>query len=371
MPMAGSGAERGKRRKAEAYYNSGLARVKKGAYDGAIADFTRAIELFEAAGDDENAAKAYNNRGLAWAGKRDYDRAISDWEEALRRNPGLPRIRLVLADAYNNRGLTRVKKGDYNGAIEDYTRAIELNPEYAEAYYNRGVAGVKTGDHDGAIADYDKAIKLNSEYWEAYYSRGTARYRKEGQEAAAEADREEGIKGLFEKYGGKLVGNLKREFDFLRRDKDKAKDIVEYTFTKIRGKWYDYFSWNLLWRIASNKALKELRRTRQPSQSISFLDPAVLDQMGKESEEDPFHSACTEEKKQVLRVALNRLTEEERKVVMLRCEDYDWKEIGDFMGKTEKEVENIYQRALETLKGALRQIFGGRTIRGIRSILGI
>ena len=36
---------------------------------------------------DSNSAKAYNNRGVAWDKKGDYDRAISDYSKAIELKP--------------------------------------------------------------------------------------------------------------------------------------------------------------------------------------------------------------------------------------------------------------------------------------------
>jgi tetratricopeptide (TPR) repeat protein len=67
------------------YFYSAVYKENKGDMDGAIADFTRTIELYpkDAAG-------------------------------------------------FFNRGVTKDAKGDHDGAIADYNRAIELDPKLAE-----------------------------------------------------------------------------------------------------------------------------------------------------------------------------------------------------------------------------------------------
>src|SRR5215467_10605119 len=75
------------------YYNRGVTRGEKGDSDGAIADFTKVIEL-----DPRNAG------------------------------------------AYYNRGEARFRKDDPNGAIADFTKAIEIDPRYARAFSRRGDA---------------------------------------------------------------------------------------------------------------------------------------------------------------------------------------------------------------------------------------
>jgi Flp pilus assembly protein TadD len=57
---------------ASGYLDRGRARADKGDMDGAIVDYTKAIEL------DPRSDVAYNNRGLARYHKGDLDEAIAD-----------------------------------------------------------------------------------------------------------------------------------------------------------------------------------------------------------------------------------------------------------------------------------------------------
>src|ERR1700683_3793659 len=96
-----------------AYITSGFGKQSGGDLDGAIADFTKAIELKP---DDE---ETYLSRGFAKRAKGDLDGAIADFTKDIELKPDL-------AIAYNNRGEARYAKGDVEGAIVDYTRGIEL-----------------------------------------------------------------------------------------------------------------------------------------------------------------------------------------------------------------------------------------------------
>jgi len=144
---------------AVAYNNRGAAKDELKDYIGAIEDCNKAIEL------DPNYAMAYNNRGLAKAGLQDYRGAMADYTQAIELDP-------KLALAYNNRGNAKYELKDYMGAMADYTQAIELDPKLALAYYNRGNAKYELKDYTGAIADYTQAIALNPNYAPAYYNRG-------------------------------------------------------------------------------------------------------------------------------------------------------------------------------------------------------
>ena len=99
-------------------------------------------------------APYYNNRGLAKEGKGDQDGAIADYSRAIELDPKFA------AGAYSNRGLAKEAKGDHDGAIADYSRAIELDPKQPRVYINRGFAKQAKGDVDGAIADYNRASEL-------------------------------------------------------------------------------------------------------------------------------------------------------------------------------------------------------------------
>jgi tetratricopeptide (TPR) repeat protein len=65
-------------------------------------------------------ADAYNNRGFAKQTKGDLEGAIADYSRALELNPRY-------ATAYHNRGIAKRARGDLDGSIADYSRALELN----------------------------------------------------------------------------------------------------------------------------------------------------------------------------------------------------------------------------------------------------
>ena len=153
--------------KAGVYYDSGISRINLEDYYGAVADFTKAIEL------NPDLAEAYYNRGISKYYLEDYYGAIADYTKAIERNfhqldPDIT--------AYNNRGAAKDDLKDYYGAIADYTKAIELNPDDPEYYYNRGRTKKSLEDYYGAVADFTKAIELNPDFAKAYYNRGLAKY---------------------------------------------------------------------------------------------------------------------------------------------------------------------------------------------------
>ena len=147
---------------ASVYNNRGNAKYALGDKMGAIADYSKSIELFP------HLFTAYYGRGATKGTLGHYQEAIIDYDKSIELNPHF-------AEAYNNRGNAKDALGDHKGAIGDYNKAVELNPQYIEAYYNRGVTKQALGDHHGAISDCDKSISLNPQFVEAYFNRGNAK----------------------------------------------------------------------------------------------------------------------------------------------------------------------------------------------------
>jgi len=132
------------------YLNRGVIEKANGDFDGAIADYTHAIEL------DPIYAAAYSNRGNAKQAKGDLDGAIADCNRAIELDPKDPK-------AHKYRAVAKKEKGDLDGAIADYNRAIELDPKFAAAYFHRGIAKQAKGDLKGAIGDINGAIERNDQ----------------------------------------------------------------------------------------------------------------------------------------------------------------------------------------------------------------
>lgn len=143
----------------DVYFLRGEAKRENSDLDGAIADFTKTIEI------DPQAAWAYCNRGLAKRDKGDLDGAIGDWDKTIEIDP-------QGALGYIFRGDAKRKKGEFDSAVADYSKAIEIDPRVAYPYEGRGRAKHDKGDLDGATADYDKAIEIEPRLAEAYLNRG-------------------------------------------------------------------------------------------------------------------------------------------------------------------------------------------------------
>jgi tetratricopeptide (TPR) repeat protein len=144
------------------FFFSGLNKAKVKDYEGAITDFTRAIDF------NPNNYKAYTNRGTSKRELNDYQGALADLTKAIELNPNVDTIYLA-------RGSIKNFLRDSNGAIADASKAIELNPNNGRAYFNRGTSKMDLEDYYGATSDFTKAIELNPKYGKAYTNRGASK----------------------------------------------------------------------------------------------------------------------------------------------------------------------------------------------------
>ncbi len=133
------------------YFDRGETYMALGDYQGAIADFTKSIEL------EPEFYRAYYDRGNAKKALKDYQGAIVDYTKIIEFDSSEFR-RVDILQAYYDRGDTYMALGDYQGAIVDYTKIIELEPKNYPAnyhtYYYRCDAKYYLGDYLGAIADF-------------------------------------------------------------------------------------------------------------------------------------------------------------------------------------------------------------------------
>ena len=119
------------------------------AADDRIAACTRVINSGQ--WRDEALGRAYLDRCLAQYDKRAWDEALSDCSKAIELDP-------TVAQAFIKRGFVWLAKGEDDKAIADYDEAINFNPKDAFAFHNRGNVWLHKGDKDRAIADYDEAL---------------------------------------------------------------------------------------------------------------------------------------------------------------------------------------------------------------------
>jgi tetratricopeptide (TPR) repeat protein len=146
----------------QAYFKRALTRAELDEKDGAIADYSRAIQI------NPKHDTAYNNRGLLRYDLGNREGAIADFNRAILINP-------ANSIAYCNRGVVRSEMGNLMGAVEDFSDAIHVAPNCTPAYFQRGQARTQMGNKMGAVEDFSDVIRLNDQDASAFYYRGMAR----------------------------------------------------------------------------------------------------------------------------------------------------------------------------------------------------
>ena len=124
---------------AEEYTADGMSKMTEGNYDGAIADFTKVIELKPAD------MSAYASRGLAESAQGNFDGAINDFTQVIR-------FRANDAAAYLQRGKAKYLQGKIDGAVEDLVKATELKPKDGATYFHLALAKDAQNNLEDAIA---------------------------------------------------------------------------------------------------------------------------------------------------------------------------------------------------------------------------
>lgn len=182
------------------YWASALAKRDQGDLNGAIADFTKVIQL------RPTYRTAYSLRGQT---EMHLGVRLSGLADSENQADFLQRFAVMSnlwnAAWYDHCQAIRLKPDDAEGyyfratsvqvlypesGLKDYDEAIRLKPDYDAAYFGRGELRMLRTNWDGALKDFDQAITLNptnSLYAIAYWHRGILRKAK-GDAIGAQAD---------------------------------------------------------------------------------------------------------------------------------------------------------------------------------------
>lgn len=128
--------------------------AKSGNYVFRLAEETCSRALREETMSRDNRAATYVNRGVIRMREGEFDGALSDYSRAVDLKP-------ELGAAYLNEGAAHIYRKDFEAALPPLNRAIELDSvDIFAAYYNRAIARENTGDVSGAYYDFQKALEL-------------------------------------------------------------------------------------------------------------------------------------------------------------------------------------------------------------------
>lgn len=178
---------------AEHHYEAGLALLRKGKLDDAIAQLQQAI------GQDAQNFRAHEALGQAYFRQQQFDEAIGAFQQALQCNVRFAKAYLGLGRVYQRTrqfdqaqqafqqgievnpklfqahdalGRIYLQKQQPEAAIDAFQRAIELRPQLAATYEGLGRAYLQVNQADQAIATFQKAVDLNANLFLAHEGLG-------------------------------------------------------------------------------------------------------------------------------------------------------------------------------------------------------
>lgn len=117
----------------------------------------------------EKSPQDFYVRAVSKALNKDYQGAVEDYTQAIELNP-------QFVEAYLKRAATRYKLNDDRGTLKDCTQALQINPNLALAYYYQGRARYRLGYAQAALEAYAQAIRLEPDQAQSYYHRGIANH---------------------------------------------------------------------------------------------------------------------------------------------------------------------------------------------------
>jgi tetratricopeptide (TPR) repeat protein len=143
-------ADLGRRRQeeAEACNSRGVLLYYRGALEGSLQAFDRALELAP------GFAEAHNNRGLVLSRLGRSDEAVTAFEEALRLDPGM-------GEVFNNLGFLYHARNEHEKAVEMFNQAVQGAGDSSIAYTNLGNSFYRLNQPEKAVSAWRHALELD------------------------------------------------------------------------------------------------------------------------------------------------------------------------------------------------------------------
>jgi Tfp pilus assembly protein PilF len=147
--------------------------LKRGEADAASEYFREAIRIADF-------HEAHNHLGKALQMQGAFDEAMAEFQRAVDMNPDR-------ADYLNNLGAALVHQGKFFQAEVTLHRALQLEPLYAPTYSNLGVLLARQGNFTEAVSYFERALRLQPDFASAYNSLGEVLLERREFERAADA----------------------------------------------------------------------------------------------------------------------------------------------------------------------------------------
>jgi tetratricopeptide (TPR) repeat protein len=156
------------------YWNRGQFNRGQGNYEGALKDYTQAVEI------DTKNPELLNSRGktyfdMAMSGKykskeAEYiQKALTDYTAAIEKPNVKPKSK---AEILINRGAAHGALGNNQQAITDISEGLRLDPSNKNGYFNRSIAYFSVKQFDNALKDYQEYIKYDPNNANVWYESG-------------------------------------------------------------------------------------------------------------------------------------------------------------------------------------------------------
>ena len=129
-------------------HHRGLAKARLRQLDGAVEDFSHAIQI------NDEFGLAYIDRGVARAQRGEFRRALVDLSKGLALVPD--QLCGLVA-----RGLVHFELGALENALADLTAAQQLAVNDADIYFHRGKVQLTRANYSAAAADFDDSVRLS------------------------------------------------------------------------------------------------------------------------------------------------------------------------------------------------------------------
>lgn len=137
---------------AEAHFNRGNDRYENNQPDGAMDDFTKAMDINPAY------STAYMNRSLLYLERNENQKALDDYNRYMELVSPVDAkgnlLNSMLSDSHRHRGVIHFKMALYDKALHDFNIAIEYDPLSFDSYMNRALTYMQLGMCERAVQDF-------------------------------------------------------------------------------------------------------------------------------------------------------------------------------------------------------------------------